>query len=182
MPRPEPSPTSNIEHRTSNISLIAAMGRNRVIGRDGQMPWHLPDDLKYFKQKTLGHTVIMGRKTWDAMGRMLPNRRNVVVSRNADFRADGAIVVNSLDEALRHGSEGAAGQQELFVIGGEQIYRMAMEKADRIYLTRIDAEFQGDAYFPEFDERHWRCVSREPHPADERHAHKFAFEVWERQR
>ena len=170
-----PHRTSHIDDCTSSISLIVAMTRNRVIGRDGQLPWRLPDDLKWFKQVTAGHTVIMGRVTWQSLGRPLSNRRNIVVSRNAAFHPEGAESATTLEEALR-----MAGEGEVFVIGGEQVYAAAIGLAHRIYLTRIDTKLHGDAFFPEFDLNQWHRTSAQPHEADGRHAWPFTFEVWER--
>jgi len=158
------------------LSLIAALDRNRVIGRDGDLPWRLPDDLRHFKRLTLGKTVLMGRKTWDSLGRPLPERANWVISRDPGFRAEGARVFQSLDEALR--AHDAA--QELMVIGGAQLYRQLLSQADRLYLTEVDAQVDGDAQFPPFDRALWREISREAHAADERHAYPFAFVTLDR--
>jgi dihydrofolate reductase len=145
------------------LSLIAACARNRIIGRDNKMPWHLPADLKRFKAVTMSHPVIMGRKTFESilasLGKPLPGRSNIIVTRNAQFRADGCITVHSLEAALA--ACGAAA--EAFVIGGGEIYRQALPLARRIYLTEIDAEFEGDARFPEFDKTVWRESARETH-------------------
>lgn len=131
---------------SKTISLIVAMAENRTIGRDNKMPWKLPADLKRFKELTTGHAVIMGRKTFDSIGKPLANRQNIVISRNPDFKAKGAEVAVSLPKALE-----AAKGDEVFVIGGEQIYNEALPLADRIYLTLIHEEIDGDAFFPEFD-------------------------------
>jgi len=159
-------------------SLVVAMARNRVIGRDNQLPWRLPADLAYFKRVTLGHPVIMGRRTWESIGKPLPGRHNIVVSRNRDYRAPGATVVASLDAAWK-----AAGDaDEACVIGGTSLFAEALPIADRIYLTEVDAEVDGDTYFPPFDRSQWdeREVMR--HPADERHEHPFRIVVLERKR
>lgn len=137
------------------LTLVAAMGRNRVIGADGTMPWHLPEDLEHFKRTTAGGTLLMGRTTWDSIGRPLPGRTSIVLTRDPDWRADGAIAVRSLAEAVT-----AAPDRELFVIGGGQIYRQTIDLADRLVLTLIDAEFQGDTTFPEFGSP-WTESSRE---------------------
>lgn len=164
------------------ISMIAAMANNRVIGKDGDLPWHLPDDLRHFKQTTLNHPVLMGRKTLDEVlgriGKPLPGRRNLVLSRDRDLAVAGAETFADLDEAI--GTVRASGAAELFIIGGGQIYRLAMPHAERMYLTRVEAEVEGDTRFPQFDQG-WQLVSQEHHPADERHAHAFRFELWERQ-
>ena len=154
------------------------MSRNGVIGRGNQLPWHLPADLKHFKQLTIGHTIIMGRKTWQSIGRPLPERRSIVISRDPRFDAPGATVVTNLDEALA-----AAGDEaEVFVIGGAQVYRLALPRADRLYVTHIEADVPGDAFFPAIDPSQWTAVSREEHPVDERHAYPFHFVTYERSR
>ncbi len=159
------------------ISMIAAMGQNRVIGRDGNLPWHLPEDFKFFKRKTQGHPVIMGRKTFDSMGKPLPGRHNIVITRNRNLKITGADVVDSLEEALKL-VEPSAG--ETFIIGGSEIYRQGLTVADRIYLTLVHEKFDGDAFFPEFDESNWKVVHREEHEADDRNPHPFTFVTYER--
>ena len=141
------------------LSVIAAIAHNRVIGRENALPWHLPEDLKHFKALTMGHPIVMGRKTYESLGRLLPGRTTVIVSRNRDYAVPGALVVASLQEALaacRH-------EQEIFIIGGAELYKEALTLADRLYLTEIDADFEGDAYFPDFASNRWREVSRQPH-------------------
>jgi dihydrofolate reductase len=159
-------------------SLVVAMARNRVIGRDNRLPWRLPADLAYFKQVTLGHPVIMGRRTWESIGRPLPGRQNIVVSRNRDYQAPGATVVDSLEAAWR--AAGAA--EEACVIGGTSLFAEALPGADRIHLTEVDADVPGDTYFPPFDRSQWieREVAR--HPRDERHEHPFRIVLLERRR
>lgn len=143
------------------VALIAAMAGNRVIGLDNGMPWHLPEDLRYFKATTLGKPIIMGRKTFDSLGRPLPGRTNIVVSRQADLQLAGAEVFESIEAALDFAEQQAAadGVEEVMVIGGETLYRQCLADADRLYLTRIDAAPEGDAWFPEFDETEWLLVS-----------------------
>ncbi|MGI3129592.1 dihydrofolate reductase [Halopseudomonas pachastrellae] len=143
------------------LALIAAMARNRVIGRDNAMPWHLPEDLRYFKAMTLGKPIVMGRKTFDSLGRPLPGRTNIVVSRQPDLRLEGAQVFASIDAALDAARQQAQvdGVDEVMVIGGDNLYRQTLERADRIYLTRIESEPEGDAWFPAFDEQAWAVVS-----------------------
>ncbi len=158
------------------ISLIVARSENRVIGRDGDLPWHLPADLKRFKRLTLRHTVIMGRKTFESIGRPLPRRRSIVLSRNPDYRPEGAEVAHGLERAL----ELAAGETEVFVIGGARVFAEALPRADRLYLTLVHAEVEGDVFFPEVDAEDWRLVSEERHEADDRHAHAFSFLTYER--
>lgn len=136
------------------LTLIVAMSRNHVIGRAGQLPWHLPEDLQHFKATTMGHPIIMGRKTYESIGRPLPGRRNIVVTRNADYQAEGITIVHSLDEAIEHCVD-----QDAFVIGGAQLYAQALPRANRIYLTLIDSEIAGDTYFPKIDlERDYKVV------------------------
>jgi dihydrofolate reductase len=165
------------------VSLIVAAAANGVIGCDNQMPWHLPEDLAHFKRLTLGHPVVMGRKTYEsilaALGKPLPGRTNIVVTRQAGFAAPGCIVAASLDAALAAAARAA---EEIFVIGGAEIYRLALERADRVYLTRIDAAFDGDATFPALDPAAWRETERENHPPVCGRAFGFAFLRYERRR
>ena len=164
----------------ARITLVAALARNRVIGRRNALPWRLPEDLRRFKALTLGHPVIMGRKTYEsivaALGRPLPGRLNIVVTRSPAYAAPGCIVAASLEAAF------AAAQpaSEIFVIGGEAIYREALASAQRLQLTEIDADFEGDAYFPELPSGAWGEVSRESHPPGPEFAHRYAFVVYER--
>lgn len=159
------------------LSMIAAMGRNRVIGRAGKLPWHLPADLKWFKQKTMGHAVIMGRKTWDAVGVPLPGRRSIVVSRSLKRAPAGCELARSLDEALAL----CCDDPEAFIVGGGEIYRLALPRAERVYLTVVELSPEGDAVFPDLGSA-WAVVWRESHQADERHAAAFEFQVLERVR
>lgn len=159
------------------ISAIAAVAENGVIGREGGLPWHLPDDLKFFQRTTLGHPVIMGRKNWESIPlkyRPLRDRVNIVVSRNEGYDAPGAVVFGSLTDALDHARSN--GGTEAFVIGGGQIYSeaLAMNVIDRIYLTRVHAQVKGDVHFPAIS-GDWHEVWKEEHPADARHAHAFTF-------
>ena len=141
------------------VSLIVAMAENRVIGNAGELPWRLPTDLAYFKRITMGKPVLMGRKTWEAIGRALPGRKNIVVTRNQAFAAEDAVVVHSLDAAL----DLVGSAEEVMVIGGEEIYRLALARADRIYLTEVNLVPAGDARFPDLDPAEWREASRENH-------------------
>ena len=161
------------------LALIAACAHDRVIGRDNDMPWHLPADLKHFKAMTLGKPIIMGRKTWDSLGRPLPGRLNLVVSRQSGIQLEGAEVYGRLEDALSRAEEWAReqGVDELMLIGGGQLYAQALPQADRLYLTRIDLEVEGDAFFPEFSG--WECVDRQAHPATG-DTPAYAFEIWER--
>ena len=162
------------------ISLIAAMTQNRVIGKDNDLPWHLPDDMKFFQNTTKGHVVIMGRKNYDSLPpkfRPLPNRTNVILTRQSGFSADGCLVVSSLEEALELAR--TQNEEEVFVIGGGQVYQEAIAQSDRLYLTEIQTELKGDTHFPEFDDS-WKEKSREHHPADDRHAFAFDFVIYEK--
>lgn len=154
------------------ITLVVAMADNGIIGKDGDLPWHLPDDLKHFKAVTLGKPVIMGRRTWAEVGRPLPGRRNIVITRQDDFEAPGAEVVNSLDAALAK----VADQPDIMIIGGGQIYREAMPRADQIWRTLVHAEVEGDTFFPQTDWSEWTVAEEKPHLADERHAYAMTFQ------
>jgi len=158
------------------LSLILAMAENRVIGRGNDLPWHLPDDLRRFKALTTGHAIVMGRKTFESIGRALPRRRSIVISRDPEYAAEGVEVAHSLDEAI----ELAAGDDEVFVIGGAAVFAAAVTAADRVYLTRVHAEIAGDVFCPPLDDGSWKLVSEERHEADDRHAWPFTFQVWER--
>ena len=163
------------------LSLIAALGENRVIGVDNSMPWHLPGDFKYFKATTLGKPIIMGRKTWDSLGRPLPGRLNIVVSRQADLVLEGAEVYPSLEAAVVRAQEWAneQGVDEVMLIGGAQLYAQGLAQADRLYLSRVELSPEGDAWFPEFDLEQWKLVSNIENPAvDDKPA--YNFEVWEK--
>lgn len=162
------------------VSLIAAVAENGTIGRDGRLPWHLPDDLKRFRALTTGHHVIMGRRTFESIGRPLPQRTNLVISRDPSLRIDGAHVLPTLETAIEHAR--AAGESEAFVIGGAAIYALALPVADRIYLTRVAARVGGDAFFPPIDQAEWVEFASEPHAADDRHAHPFELLVLDRVR
>lgn len=158
------------------LTIIAAVGRRGELGLAGGLPWRLPGDLAFFKRTTMGHPVIMGRRTFDEVKRPLPGRENIVVTRNRAFAADGVVAVASLGEAIAH----CEGRPEAFVIGGAEIYRQALDVAGTMILTRIDGEFEADTWFPEFDPKVWREVSREEHPADEKNRWPYAFVVYER--
>lgn len=167
--------------KTLPLSLIAALGENRVIGVDNSMPWHLPADFKYFKATTLGKPIIMGRKTWDSLGRPLPGRLNLVVSRQTGLQLEGAEVFPSLEDAVARAHAWALeqGVSEVMLIGGAQLYTQGLADADRLYLTRVGLSPEGDAWFPEFDQSQWTLVSNEPHAAEDGKP-AFSFEVWKR--
>jgi dihydrofolate reductase len=160
------------------VSLVVAAARNGVIGDRGRIPWRLPDDQRFFKRLTIGHCVVMGRRTFESIGRPLPDRANLVLSRTGIAGESGIEVLPDLDAALARAR--ALGFEECFVIGGEAVYREALGRADRVLLTRVEAEPPGDVVFEPLDERRWRCIRREAHPADARHAHAFTIETWER--
>ncbi|WP_371850887.1 MULTISPECIES: dihydrofolate reductase [Pseudomonas] len=164
---------------TLPLCLIAALARNRVIGRDNQLPWHLPADLKHFKAMTLSKPIIMGRKTWDSLGRPLPGRLNLVVSRQPGLQLDGAEVFPSLDAAIVRADQWAreTGASELMLIGGAQLYAQGLAQAARLYLTRVDLSPEGDAYFPEVDEAHWHLVEQDAHAATDT-TPAYGFETW----
>src|SRR5690606_2991123 len=163
------------------VSLIAAVSRNNVIGKDNDLPWNLPDDMKYFMQTTSRHHVIMGRKNYESIPekfRPLPSRVKIVVTRKRDYEAPGCHVVHSLEDAFAIPMQSE--QEEVFVIGGADIFRQSLPYADRLYLTEIHAEVEGDILFPEFDRSEWKELSRVPHEADDRHRYPFDFVVYER--
>ena len=160
------------------ISVIVAMAKNRVIGANGAIPWRLPDELKLFKSLTMGHHIIMGRKTWDSIGRLLTGRTTVIVSRNRALKVPGAIVTESLEGAIR----ACSADPEIFVIGGADLFREALPLADRLYLTTVDSEVTGDVYMPDYEPREWREVSMQAHPADARHDHAYHHAIYERVR
>jgi dihydrofolate reductase len=157
------------------ISIIAAVADNNVIGGNNKLLWHLSADLKRFKQLTLGHPVIMGRKTFESIGKPLPGRENVVITRNPDFKAEGITIVRSLDEVLKKFSG-----QDVFIIGGAEIYAQSMSLADKIFLTRIYHLFEGDSFFPAIDERIWKVKREEMHEPDEKNPYRYAFIDYER--
>lgn len=155
----------------SELSLIVAADERGGIGRDGRLPWHLPEDLRRFKALTMGKPIVMGRRTWDSIGRPLPGRRSIVVSRRPGLDIEGAAVVGSLEAALRE----AGDVPEICVIGGAEIYRLAMPRADSIHLTRVHATVDADTFLPQLDPKEWQEVARDDRPADERHAHAYSF-------
>jgi dihydrofolate reductase len=162
------------------VSLVVAAAANGVIGRENRMPWHLPEDLAHFKRLTLGHPVVMGRKTYESiiatLGKPLPGRTNIVVTRQAGYEAPGCVVVPSLEAGLAAAREA----EEIFVIGGAEIYRLALGRADRVHLTRIDAAFEGDTTFPALDPARWRETAREEHPPAGGRTFGFAFLRYDR--
>ncbi len=158
------------------ISIIAALAENRVIGVNNTLPWRLPNDLKHFRRLTTGHAIVMGRKNYESIGKPLPERTNIIVTRNRDYRASGCLIAHSLDDALAL----AKGDPEIFVIGGAEIYREALPLADRLYLTQVHSAVEGDTFFPEINDNAWKETAREQHAADEKHAYAYSFVVLER--
>jgi dihydrofolate reductase len=157
-------------------SLIVAMAQNGVIGRQGTIPWHLSTDLRRFRQLTMGHPMIMGRKTFESIGRPLPGRTSIVLTRQSDFQPEGVTVVAEWEEGLAE----VAGETEFFVIGGGDVYRLALPRIDRIYLTRVAAEVSGDVTFPELDWGDWQLVEESWHDADDRNTWPHTFQIWRR--
>jgi dihydrofolate reductase len=162
------------------VALIWAMASNGVIGRDNALPWRLPADLQHFKALTTGHPVLMGRRTFESLGRPLPNRTNIVVTRDRDFAPAGVQVAHSLDEALAIATADLPADRQVFVIGGENLYTQMLPHAERLYVTMVDAEIEGDARFPELDWRQWRELERREHPADDRNRYACRFLTLER--
>lgn len=163
------------------ISLIAALTRNRVIGANGGIPWLIPEDATWFRQKTKGHPVLMGRKTYDSMGAPLKNRTNIVVTRNREFTPPTVLVAPTIEAGIRM-AEGTPGSEELFVIGGQTIYEETLKVADRLYLTHLDAELTGDTFFPDFDTDDWTISYEEPRPPVATFPHAYTFVIYERKR
>ncbi|WP_445355517.1 dihydrofolate reductase [Microbulbifer sp. EKSA008] len=166
---------------TVSIALIAAVARNGAIGKDNELPWRISGDLQFFKRTTMGKPVVMGRKTFESIGRPLPGRVNIVITRNADWVADGVEVVQSLDKALSLAQESAkdSGASEVMVIGGAQIYRQALPLAARLYVTEVDANIDGDAYFPDMDDS-WVESARECYPASDRNDYNYSLVQYDR--
>ena len=157
------------------MEIVVAMTSNHVIGQNGDMPWHLPADLVHFKELTSGHAIIMGRRTWESIGKPLPNRLNIVVTRQKDYAAEDVTVVHSLEDGIV-----AAGTQRIFLVGGGEMYKEALPIASKMHITRIDALIDGDTKFPEIDESIWQCKSRVNRSADEKNQYDLVFETWER--
>lgn len=159
-------------------SLIVAMDERGGIGWEGKLPWRLPADLKRFRELTMGHYIIVGRKTFESIGKPLPGRNTIVVTRDKGFHAEGCQVSHSFEESLKLARDG--GESEVFVCGGAEIYAQALDLADRIYLTRVHAEVEADTFFPRFDERGWIEQECERHPADEKNQYPFSFKIYVR--
>jgi len=160
------------------LSMIVAASENNAIGKYNELLWHLPKDLKYFKEVTSGHCIIMGRKTFDSIGKPLPKRRNIVITRREEFEVEGVEVANDIEAAIDMVGE----DQEPFIVGGGTIYEQALDYVNRVYLTRVHAHVNGDTFFPELDLNEWQRVLHESHKKDAKHAYDFSFEVWERKK
>lgn len=161
-----------------NIAFVVAASENNIIGRDNKLPWHLPNDLKFFKNTTWAMPIIMGRKTFESFSKALPGRTNIVITRQADWKADGVVVVNNLEQALEAASVTDA--KEAFIIGGGDIFRQSWPIADKIYITRVHAEFEGDVFFPVITENEWQLESDIKFEADEKHQYDYSFQQWKR--
>ncbi len=160
------------------ISLIVAASENRVIGRDNDLPWRLPDDMRFFVKTTKGHHILMGRKNLESFGKLLPNRTNILLTRDQSYQFEGAEIFYELEEAIEFAKR--RGEEELMVIGGGEIYKQCLPKADRIYFTQVHAEIEGDVYFPEIDSSQWKLKSELFHDKDEKHNYSFTFKTFER--
>jgi len=162
------------------ISTIVAVAKNNVIGKDNNIPWYLPADLKYFKKITTGHHIVMGRKCYESIGRPLPKRTNVVVTRNPFFIASGCLITHNVAEAVQLAE--ANGEEEVFIIGGGQIYEIALPHVDRIYLTEVDVEVEGDIFFPTIDPNNWNLIKETKHKSDGKNQYDYTFKVLERKK
>jgi dihydrofolate reductase len=158
------------------VSIIAAMDRNRLIGKENRLPWHLPADLAHFKQVTMSKPIIMGRKTFESIGRALPGRTNIVLTRSPDFNAEGVLTANTLEQALNY----VSAEAEVMIIGGSAIYELTLPRADRLYLTYVENSFEGDAWFPDFDLQQWHIIASEEHSADEKNTSDYRFVTYAR--
>ncbi len=159
------------------ISFIVAMDDNNLIGKDNALPWHLPADLAYFKKVTTNHTIVMGRKTYESIGRPLPKRKNVVLTHSTSFQEEGVTVIHSLDELKEMANRS---NEELFIIGGARLYEQLLPVADRLYVTHIRATFDGDTHFPVFSKEEWKIIDSKEHKKDEKNAYDYEFVVYER--
>ncbi len=160
------------------ISCIVAVAKNNVIGKDNDIPWYLPADLKYFKKTTLNHHIIMGRNCYESIGKPLPKRTNVILTRNPFYLVSNCYITHSIDEALQVAEDN--GDDEAFIIGGAQIYELAMDRCERLYLTEVDLEVEGDVFFPKLNMDDWKLISEESHQADEKNEHDYVFKIFER--
>ena len=158
------------------VSIVDAKSKNNVIGKNNALPWHLPADLKHFKAVTMGKPILMGRKTFESIGRLLPGRRNIIISRDKNYVAAGCDVFSSIDDALH----ALAHEAEIMIIGGATIYEQILSRTNRIYLTEVDVQIAGDAFFPDINWQHWRLVSDERHVSDDKNPHAYCFQLWEK--
>jgi dihydrofolate reductase len=170
--------TSGAEETRTILSLLVASDENNVIGKDNKLPWYLPNDLKYFKNLTWGMPILMGRKTFESIGKPLPGRTSIVITRNKDWQQEGVVVVHSVEEAIDKAKEQDI--REVFVIGGAEIFRTSFDKANRIYLTRIHHRFEGDVYFPVLNDQEWHLVKSHLSRKDDKNPYDHSFQVWER--
>ena len=164
-----------------NISLIVAVTENMVIGKDNKLAWHLPDDMNYFSNMTKGHSIIMGRKNWESIPekyRPLPDRKNIIVTRNNNFKYKGATIVSSIEKAIEEAR--SSEDEEIFIIGGGEIYKLGFKYVDKLYITEINAEVKGNTYFPEWDKKYWNEISRISHPSDKKHPYSFDYVIYKK--
>ena len=161
------------------ITIIAAIGKNNELGKDNQLLWHLPEDLKYFKKMTLEHPIIMGRKTYESIGKPLPNRTNIVVSRKENWFEEGILIVPSIKDAIKHAKKI---NEQIFIIGGGNIYEQTIDLADCLKITQVDFQTEANAFFPKIDENIWQKTNEIHHSKDEKHAYDFSFQTWERRK
>ena len=160
------------------ISLVVAASENNAIGKNNELLWNLPNDLKFFKNTTWGFPVIMGRKTYESVNKPLPGRTNIVVTTKADWHSDGATTVATIEEGIKKAAE--TNSKQIFIIGGGEIYKQSMNLADSIYITRVHATLDGDTFFPAIDANKWKLTSNEDFPVDDKHAYSYSFQVWEK--
>lgn len=160
------------------ISLVVAASENNAIGKNNQLIWHLPNDLKFFKNTTWGFPVIMGRKSFESVNKPLPGRTNIVITTNPDWKVETVIVVKNLKDAIQKAAE--TNSKQIFIIGGGEIYKQSMDIADSIYITRVHADLEGDTFFPEIDKSKWKLTSNQDFEADEKHAYSYSFQIWEK--
>jgi dihydrofolate reductase len=160
------------------ISLVVAAANNNVIGKDNQLVWNLPNDMKFFKNVTWGMPVVMGRKTFESLGKPLPGRKNIILTRQSNWNVEGTVAVKNIDDAILLVNE--MDVKEMMVIGGGEIFKMIFPRANRIYITRVDAEPEGDAFFPVIDPKEWKLVNKKDHEADAKHKYNYSFQTWER--
>ena len=162
------------------LSILVAMARNRVIGQNNTLPWHLPADLRHFKSLTMGKTIVMGRKTYQSIGRPLPGRANIIITRQTSYEVPGAVVVNSIEDALKVCRETSVHDSEIFIIGGEKLFRQTIKICQRMYITEIQRDFEGDTFFPEFNPNDWEETQRDKHFSDDDNRMEYHFVILDR--